>query len=256
MTTVVHRQRRRIHIRESADPAQWETYAAATGLVAAACMIVGYGLLLAADQPSASDAAALQAFYADDGKRNLLSASWLAVCLGAAFSVWFLGTLRTVLRRAEGEHGRVANIAFGAGVASVVLFVIGSALKAAIAGAVTWDESFAYDPALDAHLAGVLNAVSYGVITPAGILAAVLFAAVALVTLRTGVFARWFGIVGIVGAALLVLTPVLDLTPVLLVPIWTIVASLLTIRAASARVRVVDVRTEAATRADRPGATT
>jgi hypothetical protein len=244
MTTVTHRQRRRIHIRESADPAQWETYAAATGLVAATCMIAGYVLLLMADQPSSADPAVLQAFYADEGNRNLLSGSWLAVCFGAAFSVWFLGTLRTVLRRAEGEQGRVASIAYGAGVASVVLFVIGSAVKAAIAGAVTWDDTFAYDAALDAHLAGVLNSVSYGVIAPAGILAAVLVSATALVTLRSGVFPAWFGVAGLAVAVALVLTPVLDLLPVLLIPLWTIAASVLAIRAAAQRDRVVDVRVD------------
>jgi hypothetical protein len=252
MTTVTHRQRRRIHIRESADPAQWETYAAATGLVAAVCMIAGYAMLLAADQPSSADPAALQAFYADEGKRNLLSGSWLAVCFGAAFSVWFLGTLRAVLRRAEGEQGRVASIAYGAGVASVIMFVIGSALKAALAGAVTWDDSFAYDAALDAHLAGVLNSISYGVLAPAGILAAVLVAATALVTLRTGVFPRWFGIAGIVAAVVLVLTPVLDLLPVLLIPLWTIAASVLAIQVATGRHRIVDVRAAARTPGDRP----
>lgn len=252
MTTVTHRQRRWIGTRESTSDPRWETYAAATGLVAAACMLASYGLLLAADTPTTGDPAVLQAFYADERNRDLLTGSWRVVCFGAAFSLWFLGTLRAVLRRAEGEHGRVAGIAYGAGVTSVTLFVIGSAVKAAIAAALNWDDTFVYDAALDVHLAGVLSAVSYGVLAPAGIFAAVLVGATAVVTLRTGVFPRWFGFAGLVAGVLLMLTPLLDLLPVLLIPFWTIAASLLAIRAVGERDRVVDVRVETAARVDRP----
>jgi hypothetical protein len=243
MTTVTHRQRHWAGTRESTSDPRWERYAAATGLAAAACMLASYLMLLAADAPSGS--AALATFYADSGNRTLLTGSWLAVCFGAAFSLWFLGTLRAVLRRAEGEQGRVAGIGYGAGVASVILFVIGSALMAAIAGAITWDDTFAYDATLDAHLVSVLSAVSYGVLAPAGIFAAVLVGATAVITLRTGIFARWFGLAGVAVAVLLLLTPMLDLLPVLLIPVWTIAASLLTIRAVTDRDRTLDLRVEA-----------
>ncbi|MDQ1709040.1 MAG: hypothetical protein QOG49_425 [Frankiaceae bacterium] len=244
MTDVTHRQHQRHWIGTAAatsDP-KWERYAAGTGLIAAACMLASYLLLTAADTPR-TGGAALQAFYADAGKRNLLTWSWLMVCFGAAFSAWFLGTLRIVLRRAEGEQGRVSGIGYGAGLASVILFVAGSALMTPIASAMRFDHHFTYDPVGDAHLQSLLRYLSYALLAPAGILAAVLVGATAVVVLRTAVFARWFGITSVVVTVALLLTPFLNLLPVVLIPLWTIAASVLAMRAVSHRDRIVDVTT-------------
>jgi hypothetical protein len=247
MTDVTQRQRQRQRMTArlaTSDP-KWETYAAGTGLIAAAFMLASYLLLLAADMPTSG--AALQAFYADTDKRNLLMLSWLMVAFGAAFSAWFLGTLRAVLRRAEGSDGRVSGTAYGAGLASVVLFVIGSSLFMPIAASLRFDDDFTFNPALDVHVQSLLNSMAYGVLASAGILAAVLVGATALVAMRTAVFARWFGIFSVVVAVLLLLTPFLALLPVVLIPIWTIAASVVAIRAIGQRDRVVDVTTAAPT---------
>ncbi len=240
-TTQRQRQRQRISARMATNDPTWEMYAAGTGLVAAAFMLASYLMLLAADMPTS--AADLTAFYADEGKRNLLVSSWLMVCFGAAFSSWFLGTLRSVLRRAEGDQGRLSGTAYGAGIASVVLFVIGSSLKLPIAGSLQFDDNFAFNPALDTHVQSLLNTMSYGVLAPAGILAAILVGATALVTMRTAVFPQWFAYASVITAALLLATPFLDLLPVVLIPIWTIAASLLCIAEIRSRDRVVDVAT-------------
>jgi hypothetical protein len=235
------RQRQRITARMATSDPKWETYAAGTGLIAAAFMLASYLMLIAADMPTS--AAALPDFYADEGKRNLLIASWLMVCFGAAFSVWFLGTLRSVLRRAEGDQGRVSGTAYGAGIASVVMFVIGSSLIMPIAGSLRFDNDFAFNAPLDVHVQSLLNTMSYGVLAPAGILAAVLVGGTALVTMRTAVFPQWFAIASVVTAVLLLLTPFLGLLPVVLIPLWTIAASVLCITEARNRDRVVDVTT-------------
>ncbi len=150
----------------------------------------------------------------------------------AVFSLWFLGAVRAHVRRAEEAPGRLSATAFGAGALSVGLFVLGSALLTPIAGELTYDKSnFTYDPALDHHLTLLLGALAYIVLASAGTLAAGLFGAVGIVTLRTGVFPRWFGIASVVGAVPLLVSGFLGLAPVLLIPVWTIVASVLTIRA-------------------------
>jgi hypothetical protein len=243
MTDVTQKQQQRqwTGTATAATDPKWETYAAGTGLIAAAFMLASYLLLVAADMPSASSG--LQAFYADSGKRNLLILSWLMVCFGAAFSAWFLGTLRTLLRRAEGEDGRVSSIGYGAGLASVILFVIGSSLMTPIATSVRFDNDFSFDPAIDGHLQSLLNSLAYAVLSPAGILAAVLTGATAIVVFRTAVFARWFGIFSAAVAVVLLLTPFLNLLPVVLIPVWTIVASILAIGAIRHTGRVVDVTT-------------
>jgi hypothetical protein len=116
-----------------------------------------------------------------------------------------------------------------------------------IAASMRTDNDFVFNASLDAHVQSLLNSMSYGVLAPAGILAGILVAATALVTMRTGVFPRWFGIASVVVAVLLLLTPFLALLPVVLIPLWTIAASLLAIGEVRRRDRVVDVTTPPAT---------
>jgi hypothetical protein len=113
---------------------------------------------------------------------------------------------------------------------SVALFVLGSALIGPIASATAID-GFALE-AQDGHLSQVLSGAAFLVLASAGILAAVLFAAVAVVTLRTAVFPRWFGIASAVGAVALLFSG-LFLLPILLIPVWTIAASVLAMREVS-----------------------
>jgi hypothetical protein len=228
MTTATQHRTSRIGTTASTTEPKWERRAAATGVVAAACMLGSY---VALNLSSAPDSAAGQAaWYAKDGHRAALWVSWYLVALGAVFSVWFLATVRTVVRRAEGAEGRLASTAYGAGLLSVALFVVGSVAMTPVASELIGDKAFRYDPALDYHLSQLAGSVSYLTLASAGILAAGLLGAVAVATLRTGLYPRWFGIAGAVGAGLLVLTPFLGLLPVLLIPVWTIAASILTMR--------------------------
>ncbi len=209
------------------DPV-WERRAAATGLGAAACMLGSFVALNSSSIPSSE--AKLATWFADSGHRTALVVSWLLVALGAVFSVWFLGTLRAVVQRAEGAEGRLATTAYGAGVLSVGLFVVGSALLTPIAAELSDDKAFRYDPALDHHLMQLSGAAAYALFSSAGMLAAGLFGGVGIASLRTGLFPRWFGVASAVGAVLLVATPFLGGAPVLLIPVWTIAASVLTLR--------------------------
>jgi hypothetical protein len=233
MATVVHEHRSWIGGREATDEPRWQRFAAATGLVAAGFMLASYVVLQVAAMPSRTSR--LAAWYANDAHRAQVISAWYLVAVGAVFSLWFLGELRGVVRRAEGGEGRLATTAYGGGVASITLFVLGSALIGPIAAAMSTND-FAYDAAVDGHLTQVLSAAAFLVLASAGILAAVLFAAVAVATLRTGVFPRWFGI-GAVGAVLL-LASGFTLLPVLLIPVWTIVASVLTLRVVSRPERI------------------
>lgn len=200
---------------------------AGTGLVAAGFMLASFGVLEVAALPTGEGAMA--AWYADDAKRAQLLTSWYLVALGAVFSLWFLGELRAVIRAAEGGEGRLATTAFGGGIVSVTLFVLGSALLGPVAAAMT-RPGLRYAPAVDGHLTIVLSGAAFLVLASAGILASVLLAAVAVATWRTRVFPRWFGVASAIGAVLL-LGSGFGLVTVLLVPAWTSVASVLTMRA-------------------------
>lgn len=230
MTAAVHHAPRtsRLGSAKATTEPVWERRAAATGLAAAACMLGSYVSLNLSSVPTG--AANVAKWYDDSGHRAALWVAWYLVALGALFSVWFLATVRTVVARAEGGEGRLASTAYGAGLMSVTLFVLGSAALTPIASALMGDDSFRYDAALDNHLNQLAGSTAYVLLSSAGMLAAVLFGAVAVATLRTGIYPRWFGIAGGIGAVLLVLTPFLGLAPVLLIPVWTIVASVLTMR--------------------------
>jgi hypothetical protein len=45
--------------------------------------------------------------------------------IGLFFYIWFLGSLRTALSRAEGGEGRLASVAYGGGLVSAGFFLVG-----------------------------------------------------------------------------------------------------------------------------------
>jgi hypothetical protein len=106
---------------------------AATGIIAMVLWIVGFalpGTPPAADDPPAD----VTSFLTD--KRGAILASGFIVGLGAIFFLWFLGSLRSYLRDAEGGLGRLSAGAFGGGVAATALLVVAVAALSAAAFAV------------------------------------------------------------------------------------------------------------------------
>ena len=107
----------------------WERLGAATGALSVLLFIIGFGIL---PTPPDVDAPAteIHAYFADEqsGSRP----RWCCSTGALFFFIWFLGSLRSALRAAEGGTGRVSSIAFGGGsVSAGALF----ALITLIAGA-------------------------------------------------------------------------------------------------------------------------
>lgn len=65
--------------------------------------------------------------------RTALVTQSMLFLAGAAVSLWFIGSLRAYLMRAEGEGGRVSAIAFGAGVAWATLNMLAQAFQIGVA---------------------------------------------------------------------------------------------------------------------------
>jgi hypothetical protein len=107
---------------------------------------------------------------------------------GAAVSLWFLGSLRTYLLRAEGGTGRLSSVAFGAGVAWVALNMLAQAFQIGVAS----------DPKGEAPTA-LLKTMS-AVFTVANLPLAVMLLAVAAVSLRHHAFPVWLGGLSVVAA--------------------------------------------------------
>src|SRR5215213_9178604 len=157
--------------------------------------------------------------------------SWAALYIelfGILAFVFFLGTLWTVLRRAEGERGPFSAIAFGAGLVSVGVKI--ASFPAAIAALYRAQEG------MDSQLAAALldmNGVSF-VLTWA--IDAVLLAATAVVVLRSGALPRWLGwSAAVLSPALLIgvaLATSFGFVPYVLTTLWIVATSIVLIRRA------------------------
>ena len=122
----------------------------------------------------------------------------VATTIGAVsvcFFLWFLGTLQTFLRAAEGGSGQLSRIAFGAGLVTITLAMAASLPTVALA----WGETAANaEPGLVRAIWN-LNTLAF---VPIGSSAGVFCLAAALVILRTRVLPAWIGWIGILAAVM------------------------------------------------------
>lgn len=217
---------------------RWERIAPLSGVLAVLLLVVGFLVFgLAGDRP-ASDAAAdeyLAYFRNDDA--SIWIGSWIAFIGFAAF-IWFLGSLRSVLFRAEGGVGRLASLAFAGGVATAILLM--ASLATQISGAIATDEN----ENLSAQTAEALWWAGNGFFVAATFALAVLLAATAIVALRSGFLPAWFGWLSAV-MALVALVPFISWALVIFVmPLWIIGTSLWLWRAPEVE-RTVEARSPA-----------
>jgi hypothetical protein len=210
---------------------RWEPIAPLAGLVAVVLWVVGLFVLEgAADAPDEGGAQEVLAYFEEDS--GVILAGNYIFALGVTFFLWFLGSLRSALHRAEGGVARLAAIAFASGVATAVL-LLGFAASS-IAAAITVDEG---DP-LGAEAAQALWTLQDGFFIAAWFTLAALFAATAVVALRTGALPRWLAWVSLV-FVLAVLVPWTGWAVLIFgFPLWVLVVSILLWRM---RARGVDV---------------
>lgn len=180
---------------DAMDELRWERWGAASGfgaiLTGAAAMIFERGALSAA-----GPAAKIAAHFADN--HDALLAQALLFVLGSGCFIWFAGSLRSFLARAEGGTGRLSAVAFGAGVASTVVTLTALAFQVGMARAA----GDAGQPAL----VGTMDAL----FVIANLPLAVMLAAVAIVTFRTAAFPSWLGWLSVI-AAVAQVVPVLGI---------------------------------------------
>ncbi len=202
-------------------------YAPLTGLLA---IIFGaVGIVLAqtwADEPGSKATGIEIAAWMTDKSWAIIVSGWL-VWLAAAAFLWFLGSLRVLLRRGEGADGRVSEIAWGGGLAAVILF---SAMFAPIVAGASAQEFD--DRKLSPTLAESLFVLSNGsgFFLALEIAAGVLSLATAVVVLRTAVLPKWYGWLGSIYALWLLIIPI-GWIGMIGFPIWILLTTLLVYRA-------------------------
>jgi hypothetical protein len=162
-------------------------------------------------------------YWVDNDAENIWSAAF--VLWGSVLAIWFGASLRTALRRAEGEPGRLSGLVF----AGWTVFAVGALAFAGFgfAAADVADEADVGDEVI--QTLSILNNDFFFILT-GGLAVAMLASAIAV--LRHGGIPRWLGYV----ALLLGITAV---TPIgffsfLAAGIWVLIVSLLLYRGATA----------------------
>ena len=184
-----------------------------------ALWILGTFLLEKDDRPDGKDTAAFVAWV--EKNDTALVAGAIVFGFGVVFFLWMVGSLRSALLAAEGGTGRLAQLAFGSGVATSVC-LMALYLPHAQAG---FDHANISDTSIDA-LVHVGDAFFAGV----ELFSIPLLLATGLATLRHGPLPRWYGWVSVLLALLLAIPPIGWLGVFLGLPLWVLLTSVLLFR--------------------------
>ena len=171
------------------DETRWQRWAAGSGFAG-----LGFGAAAVALErpwPATSDPAAFPAFLA--GNRDAILAQSMLFVISAGCFMWFLASLRSFLVQAEGGTGRLSTLAFTAGMIGYGLNVIGQAPQITL----TLPAASGMAPGS----AALLTDLGYVMLVVANIPLAVMYAAVAVVSLRTKVFPTWLGWLAVLAGA-------------------------------------------------------
>lgn len=168
---------------------RYAKYGAATGIVFVIFLVVGF--LIVFPKPPDADASAQEwgAFFTNH--QGAVRAAMTIVGVGTFFFIWFLGSLRTALTSAEGGTGRLASIAYGAGLVCAAFFIVG--LTAALTAAYRPTE---VDPSVTRMLGDLFAVVG----TPAAAAFVAFFAATALAGFRYRALPGWAAWISAVAA--------------------------------------------------------
>jgi hypothetical protein len=171
----------------------WDRWAPLAGVLSVGCTLVGVMFVLNQPQSNASDAK-IVAYFGDHSNRMHGYVGFFVFLAGMLFLLAFLGTLRDRLLAAEGQPGRLAALAFGAGIASIPLWAVSMLLANALSFAAGESSAFRVDP----NTFRLLADTSYFAWVAALFLSSAVIWATAAVALRTNVLPRWYGVLGIV----------------------------------------------------------
>jgi Domain of unknown function (DUF4386) len=166
-----------------------ERLAAATGILFVALLLAS--LFVTGEQPPNLQAtnAEILTFFGENHRALLISVILGGLAL-VAF-LWFLGSVAATLRR--GGEPRLATVAFGAGVATASLAGASLVIQATIAFRLSADAP---------QIAKALYDMQFLTQTIVGFPAAAFVAAVSIAAWRSRLLPQWFGLVGLIGAAI------------------------------------------------------
>ncbi len=157
-----------------------ERIEASTGIFFVLLIAIGLFVVIPAAPAFDSSAASIQQYYVHN--RHDLQVGLFIASFGFLFFVWFLGTLVSHLRGAEGGDGRLTAIVFGSGLIVIADFIIALAVFAVAA----------FRPGeTSAEALRTLNDFGFLLAVPAALVATAFFAAIAKLSFKTGALPGW-----------------------------------------------------------------
>ncbi len=180
-------------------PQSWQRLLALSGVAFGLLLLFGW-FLSGGNTPDYTATDEAWTTWAADNRLGSGIGAFLMLLAGFAL-LHFAGTIRAVLGGAEstvGSSGQLAQVAF----AGAVVGAASLAMAIVMVGAAT-SEGAEADPVVSRAVAGAATAGPYMV---AAMGFAALLGSAGLLTLRTGVFPRWTGIVALIGAIAFLIT--------------------------------------------------
>jgi hypothetical protein len=168
---------------------RYARYGAASGLVFAILLVVGFFFVIPTPPDIDSSAVTWASYYVDH--QDAIRAGYTIVAVGLFFFIWFLGSLRSALASAEGGTARLSSVAYGGGLVAAALFLVG--LAAGFTAAFRPDE---VDPGVTRALSDIFAVIG----APSAAAFTALFAATAIVGFRHGALPGWAATVSAVAA--------------------------------------------------------
>lgn len=207
--------------------------AGVAGILFAILFTLAIGVLRGSLPTNPTDEQIAAWFRTGDDVRVLIGGLYLAPFSGIAF-LWFVAVVRDQI--GDREDRFFATVFFGSGLLFVALVFVSAAAATSLVVGV---RLLGQDPPA-AETVDLLRAFAYAVMYAFATRAAALFVmAVATIGRRTGVFPRWFSVVGyLIGLILLFFVSIWD-SIILVLPAWAFVLSLFILIRERARRRSV-----------------
>ena len=172
------------------DEPRWQWVGAAAG-IAAVVLILASGFI--APQPPKANATTDKILkFVVDNRRRVLFSTWLGG-LGAAFFLWFVGSLRGAMSRAADTAAEMSAVVFAGGVATAVLGTLASVplLVLAYRGDQLQGTRDLVRTLYDANTLG-FTLIFFPI--------AVFVAGASLLTIQRRIWAPWLGVAGLIVA--------------------------------------------------------
>jgi hypothetical protein len=201
----------------------WDRFGPLIGVPAVVCTFIGVLIMLNPPQDSDSDAKIVSYFHTHSHQTDAVLA-FVLFFAGVFLLLGFLAALRERLVAVEGRPGRLSALVWGAGIASVPLWLVSALLGNATAMSVGQTSRFRVDPntyrlTVDTAYMSWVSAVMISSLVVWG---------TSVLALRTGLLPRWFAWLGM-------LVGLIQLIAFLFFPVfawwvWIVLASVLLVR--------------------------